>query len=142
MFTTEEKKFLFNEILCSSVTKSNASIPLAKCFNHYFKQINKTDKSLKQIGRKSRVANYNGLSGLRSLWEVSLKAENAKVRELCQNLLVDMHLKLEQPDDNIPAQFVDHCMDNCNEEGMVSLLSLFMDRYEGKKDLRVDSSAI
>lgn len=101
MFTTEEKKFLFNEILCNSVTKSNTSIPLAKCFNHYFKQINKSEKTLKSFGKRSRVLNFSGLAGLRSLWEISLKAENLKVRELCSSLLVDMHLKLESPEDSI-----------------------------------------
>ena len=37
MFTQEEKKFLFTEILCKSVTKANATPSMAKCFNHYFK---------------------------------------------------------------------------------------------------------
>lgn len=31
-------------------------------------------------------------------------------------------------------------MENSNEEGMVSLLSLYMDRYEGKKDLKAESN--
>ena len=51
--------------------------------------------------RRPKVVNFSGLAGLRSLWEISLKAENAKVRELCSSLLVDMHLKLEEPDDSI-----------------------------------------
>jgi hypothetical protein len=99
MFTTEEKKFLFTEILCNSVTKTNASISLAKCFNHYFKQINRAEKSLKATPKRPRVTDFGGLLGIRSLWEISLKAENVKVRELCSSLLVDMHLKLEEPDD-------------------------------------------
>jgi len=33
-------------------------------------------------------------------------------------------------------------MENSNEEGMVSLLSLFMDRYEGKKDLKAESNPV
>jgi hypothetical protein len=99
MFTTDEKKFLFTEILCKSVTRTNASLPLAKCFNHYFKQINKASKTLKIISKRSRVTNFDGLTGLQSLWEISLKAENAKVREICSNLLVEMHLKLEEPND-------------------------------------------
>jgi hypothetical protein len=103
MFTIEEKKFLFNEILCNSVTKTNASLPLAKCFNHYFKQINKALKTLKLSIKKTRVFDFSGLTGLNSLWEISLKAENAKVRELCSSLLVEMHLKLEEPDENVTA---------------------------------------
>lgn len=103
MFTIEEKKFLFNEILCNSVTKTNASLPLAKCFNHYFKQINKALKTLKLSIKRTRVFDFSGLTGLNSLWEISLKAENAKVRELCSSLLVEMHLKLEEPDENVTA---------------------------------------
>ena len=101
MFTTDEKKFLFTEILCKSVVRTNASLPLAKCFNHYFKQINRASKTLKITPKRSRVTDFSGLTGLHSLWEISLKAENAKVRELCSNLLVEMHLKLEEPDDQI-----------------------------------------
>lgn len=81
---------------------------------------------------------FSSLQGLNSLWEVSLKAENAKVRDLCQSLLVDMHLKLNDPNDEITTQFVDQCMKNSTEEGTVSLLSLYMDRYEGKKELKSD----
>jgi|LauGreDrversion4_2_1035121.scaffolds.fasta_scaffold255150_2 hypothetical protein len=33
-------------------------------------------------------------------------------------------------------------MDNANEEGMVSLLSLFMDRYEGKKEIKTDVNPV
>ena len=103
MFTTDEKKFLFTEILCKSVTRTNASLPLAKCFNHYFKQINKAERTLKMSYKRSRVTDFDGLTGLQSLWEISLKAENAKVREICSDLLVEMHLKLEEPNDQITA---------------------------------------
>lgn len=33
-------------------------------------------------------------------------------------------------------------MENANEEGMVSLLSLFMDRYEGKKELKAEVNPV
>jgi hypothetical protein len=33
-------------------------------------------------------------------------------------------------------------MENSNEEGMVSLLSLYMDRYEGKKDLKAETNPV
>jgi hypothetical protein len=64
MFTTDEKKFLFTEILCKSVTKANASLPLAKCFNHYFKQINKASRTLKVTPKRTRVTDFSGLTGL------------------------------------------------------------------------------
>jgi hypothetical protein len=33
-------------------------------------------------------------------------------------------------------------MENANEEGMVNLLSLFMDRYEGKKELKAEVNPV
>jgi len=33
-------------------------------------------------------------------------------------------------------------MANANEEGMVSLLSLFMDRYEGKKEIKAEVNPV
>ena len=55
-------------------------------------------------------------------------------------MLVDVHLKLAEPDDLVTIEFVNNCMTNSNNEGVVSLLSLFMDRYEGKKELRAEMS--
>jgi hypothetical protein len=33
-------------------------------------------------------------------------------------------------------------MNNSNNEGVISLLSTFMDRYEGKKDLKPEMSLV
>lgn len=94
MFNAEEREFLFSEILCNSVTKSNASLGLAKCFSYYFKQINRKNGAIKVVKKVSKTTNFAGLKGLKSLWEISLKAENAKAREHCQGVLIDVHLKL------------------------------------------------
>lgn len=83
MFNAEEREFLFSEILCNSVTNSNSSLSLAKCFSYYFKQINKRSGAIKVVKKTTKTANFNSLKGLKSLWEISLKAENAKAREHC-----------------------------------------------------------
>ena len=142
MFNAEEREFLFSEILCNSVTKSNASLSLAKCFGYYFKQINRKNGAIKVVKKVSKTTNFGGLKGLKSLWEISLKAENAKAREHCQGVLIDVHLKLQEPDDLVTIEFVNNCMNNSNNEGVISLLSTFMDRYEGKKDLKPEMSLV
>ena len=64
MFNADEREFLFAEILCNSVTKSNASLSLAKCFSYYFKQINRRNGAIKVVKKTTKTANYSGLKGL------------------------------------------------------------------------------
>lgn len=97
MFTAEEKKFIFMQILVPSATKPTANLNLAKCFNTYFVQINRTEGALKNTSKRLRVVDFDKLKGLDSLWEISLNSVNPKARELCQDLLVNLYLKTQEP---------------------------------------------
>lgn len=43
-----------------------------------------------------KVVNYEGLLGLETLWKISIESTNEKAREESMDLLVDIHLKLDQ----------------------------------------------
>jgi hypothetical protein len=60
------------------------------------------------------------------------------VRDLCQDLLVNLYLKTQDRNPNLRINFVDNCMKDVNREGVVNLLSLFLNRYEGKKEVKID----
>ena len=90
ILTPQEKKFLFLQILCKSAVKPNASLGLTKCFNTYFVQINKALGNIKNTTKRLRILNLQNLQGYDALWEICVSSTNAKVREICQELLVDV----------------------------------------------------
>ena len=90
-----------------------------------------------------------------TLWQISFESQNEKARDESMELLVDLHLKLSANYDSaakrvIMEQFIDKSMAMLEETGkedasaaveqkalnVVSLLSSFLDRYEGKKPIK------
>ena len=97
ILTPQEKKFLFVQILCNSAVKPGASLGLTKCFNTYFIQINKALGHIKPSSKRLRILNLDRLEGYDALWQICVESKNAKIREICQELLVDIQLKQEEP---------------------------------------------
>lgn len=93
MFTHEEKKFIFLQILCPSVSKPTTNLNLAKCFNTYFLMINKAEGAFKNTSKRFRVINFGKILGLDSMWEICLNNITPKARDLCQELLINVYLK-------------------------------------------------
>lgn len=83
IFTEEEKRYIFMQILCPSVANPDANLNLTKCFNTYFLMINKLEGAFKNTQKRFRVLEFAKIVGLDSLWEISLNNVTAKARELC-----------------------------------------------------------
>jgi hypothetical protein len=75
MFNSEEKKYIFLQILCPQVAQ-HANLNLARCFAHYFVQINKAEGALKKMSKRLKVINFDKVQGQDALWEISLNCTN------------------------------------------------------------------
>ena len=64
-----------------------------------------------------RVKDFANLLGVDALWQIAIKSQNEKAKEASQELLVDVHLKLDKNavDADYKMQvierFVKRCMD-------------------------------
>ena len=99
LFTEAEKKFLFTNVLCNpqEVDASQISINLVRCWISHFKFINQAEnQSLLYDNKRIRVRNFENLQGLNALWEIATKSSNEKAKEASQELLVDLHLRLDR----------------------------------------------
>ena len=98
MFTDEEKKHFFKNILCNPTYVNFQKISLAqvKCFHKYFKVINKQEGFIEQFNRrKIMILHFERLIGLETLYRITIESESDRVREESIELLVDLHLKLD-----------------------------------------------
>ena len=71
LFTEEEKKFLFTNILCNpqEVDAAKIGIGLVKCWIKYFKLINRTENHRLDYAKKMlRVNDFENLLGMDALW--------------------------------------------------------------------------
>ena len=125
LYTTEnvlnpkERKFLFNNVLCSEEHLHNPQISLVffKCFDKFFKDINKEEYNIEihqpsksysssYYGRPKQeekaptitVNKYSNLIGIDSLWGIAFVAQNDEVRKAAIQLLVDLHLRISTKD--------------------------------------------
>lgn len=66
------------------------------CFKRLFLIVNEEEKLL-EAGKEGRVVviNLNSLQGLDTLWFIAIMCDNAQVKELCKNFLVDLYLKIK-----------------------------------------------
>jgi len=53
--------------------------------------------------------------------------------------LINVYLKHNEVNPELIRAFVDKCMEDVSKEGMIALLSNFLDRYEGIKDIKIES---
>ena len=130
LFTDEERKYFFTQILCSSTYVANISISYGqvKCFHKYFKVINRQEENLEIVKRRMRVVNFEKLVGLDTLWKIANESETEKIREESTDLLVDLHLKFDpsvssQEQNRIWVLFIDHCMQNLHSDNDDLLVS-------------------
>jgi hypothetical protein len=74
VFTPNEKKFLFTEILCpfAHAKKENINFGLATCFQSYFKAINIQEGSIHNERKRMRVVNFQQLQGMAALWAIAV----------------------------------------------------------------------
>lgn len=103
--------------------------------------MNKAEKAL-QSSRKFKVLDFEKLVGLDALIKTAIKHTDKKARELVQELLINVYLKQAESKRELIYQFVDICMksiQNAEEsDGVVPLLSQFLDRYEGVREPKID----
>jgi hypothetical protein len=163
LFTAEEQKHLFTQILCNPtfVDYQKLSPALAKCFHTYFRLINKEEGHLEHGRRKVEVGAFEHLIGVDSLWRISFDGENGKARDDSRELLVDLHLRLGPRYEaaarrQIMQSFIDRSMsilmqasDDAQAPGaerralsVIEALTEFLDRYEGKKPIKPELKAV
>ena len=111
---------------------------MAKCYHTYFLMINKAEGALK-TNKFMRVTDFAKLKGMESLWRLCLDAQQAKAREYCTELLINLYLRqMQAVEPTLIQEFVDKCMENITKDGVITILSTFLDRYEGIKEIKVD----
>lgn len=59
IFTEQEKKYLFMNILCNPADVQNMNLNLVKVFHKYFKQINKSEQNLNHLKKKIKVLRFD-----------------------------------------------------------------------------------
>ena len=129
---------------------SQISINLVRCWISHFKFINQAEnQSLLYDSKRIRVRNFENLQGLNALWEIATKSKNEKAKEASQELLVELHLKLDRETLDMGYRmkviqyFINQCMEQLKPEqggsdkrGIIQLISTFLDRFEGIKPLK------
>ena len=97
---------------------SQISANLVRCWISHFKFINQAEnQSLLYDSKRIRVRNFENLLGLDALWEIAIKSKNEKAKEASQELLVDLHLKLDRDSvdmeyrSKVIQYFVNRCME-------------------------------
>ena len=120
----------------------------------YFKMINKSRRNIQvRSGNGVAVYDFTDLQGKEALWNYTISTTNQRTREQLAELLVSLHLRLESNEESgvtmedrkqIVVEFVQRCMEELGSEnngqdrkqGVVYLISLFLDRFEGIRELR------
>ena len=118
IFTEDEKKFLFSNILCNpaEVDINKVSLSLVKVFNKYFRQINKAEGNINMLKKKIKVFKFHDILGIETLWKIALHSPNEKVKQIVHELLVDLHLKFDHQNVDIDHKakvlslFIEQCM--------------------------------
>jgi hypothetical protein len=105
------------------VDASQISANLVRCWISHFKFINQAEnQSLLYDSKRIRVRNFENLLGLDALWEIAIKSKNEKAKEASQELLVDLHLKLDRDSvdmeyrSKVIQYFVNRCMEQLKGE--------------------------
>lgn len=104
---SKERRFLlddkvrnevFQKIFCNSkyLNFEKMNMEGFSCFKRLFLIVNEEDKLL-EAPKEDRVVviNLNSLQGLDTLWLIAIMCDNAQVKELCKNFLVDLYLKIK-----------------------------------------------
>lgn len=104
---SKERRFLlddkvrnevFQKIFCNNkyLNFEKMNMEGFSCFKRLFLIVNEEDKLL-EAPKEDRVVviNLNSLQGLDTLWLIAIMCDNAQVKELCKNFLVDLYLKIK-----------------------------------------------
>ena len=120
IFTEDEKKFLFSNILCNpaEVDINKVSLSLVKVFTKYFRQINKAEGNINMLNKKIKVLKFNDILGIETLWKIALHSPNEKVKQVVHELLVDLHLKFDHQNVTIEhkTKVISHFIEQCMKE--------------------------
>lgn len=83
IFSTEERHFLFTEILCKNEYVNNIEISYNcfKCFEKYFGFENRYHKFIMQVKNQYKILDFERIQGLDSLWEIVIKCADQKVKD-------------------------------------------------------------
>jgi hypothetical protein len=75
IFTSEERHFLFTQILCKNeyVDNKEMSYNCFKCFEKYFGFENRYNKFIMQVKNQYKIMDFEQIQGLESLWEIVIK---------------------------------------------------------------------
>lgn len=152
LFNEEERVHFFTKILCNPTYGDFGKISAGqvKCFHNFFKVINRSIGVIESSQKKILVKEFAKLHGLDTLRHIAVESENDRSREDSMNLLVDLHLKFDsqitppEVQAKIWQDFIDHCMSELESpkdnvvSNNITLLSKFLDRYEGKKTQKTE----
>lgn len=65
------------------------------CFRRLFLIVNEEEKTLEIRKDRVYINNLNQLQGLDTLWGIAIQSEVKRVREICREFLVDLHLNIK-----------------------------------------------
>jgi len=108
---------LFESFLCNpdEVDTASISVSLVKCFQKYFHMLNISEQFMLGHKNKIKVLEFDKLIGMDALWKMALFTQNDKAKEISQELLVNLHLKLDsqapkEHKQSVIDSFIKRCM--------------------------------
>lgn len=122
------------------------------CFKRLFLIVNEEEKTLEIKKDRVYINNLNQLQGLDTLWGIAIQSEVKKVREICREFLVDMHLNIKYKTANqkksINEIFPSKCFQYIKQTGeradyqlnCLKLIKCYISRFDGEHILEEDMS--
>lgn len=145
----------FHNVLCDQTQMENFKTitpEIFACFERIFELINEREQNIEIARGSIKVLRFDSLVGATVPWHILLHCTNEKVLNDVKAMLVNMYLKVVSPDiddklvvwQNFVLKWVD-CLnysyknkDNELLEQMISLLNLFIVKFDGVKYLHQD----
>mmetsp|Transcript_8862 Transcript_8862/g.8233 ORF Transcript_8862/g.8233 Transcript_8862/m.8233 type:complete len:493 (+) Transcript_8862:1431-2909(+) len=116
-----------------------------ECFKKLFLIVNEEERSLEiQRDEKVSVNNLNMLKGIESLWQISIKCQNQKVKDDCKDFLTDLYLKSKTKSNTQKRQITELFTERCfnyfklhqnktdYQLNCLRLVRTFMNRFDGE----------
>lgn len=162
---SKERRFLlddkvrnevFQKIFCNSkyLNFEKMNMEGFSCFKRLFLIVNEEDKLL-EAPKEDRVVviNLNSLQGLDTLWLIAIMCENAAVKDLCKNFLVDLYLRIKTKSGAQKKQINDLFPQRCfsyfkragdrpeQQLNCLKLIRTFINRFDGEHILDEDTAS-
>ena len=122
------------------------------CFKRLFLIVNEEEKTLEIKKDRVYINNLNQLQGLDTLSGIAIQSEVKRVREICREFLVDMHLNIKYKTANqkksINEIFPSKCFQYIKQTGeradyqlnCLKLIKCYISRFDGEHIIEEDMS--